>query len=91
MKGYDYVEVVLKNKLNMTDAEITTGFNSGKTMYDLAKEKGMTEDEFKEALLEERNKAIDHEKIKVHMPNISLIFIYFLYIIFIRKTCWWRS
>ena len=59
IRGYDYVESVLKDKLGMTDAEITDGFNSGKTMYDLAKEKGMTEDEFKEALLEERNKAID--------------------------------
>jgi hypothetical protein len=59
VRGYDYVEAVLKNKLGMTDAEITAGLNSGKTMYDLAKEKGMTEDEFKAALLEERNTAID--------------------------------
>ncbi|WP_297418397.1 hypothetical protein [Clostridium sp.] len=59
VRGYDYVESVLKNKLGMTDGEISAGFNSGKTMYDLAKEKGMTEDEFKAALLEERNKAID--------------------------------
>lgn len=59
IRGYDYVEAVLKDKLGMADEEITAGFNSGKTMYDLAKEKGMTEDEFKEALLEERNKAID--------------------------------
>lgn len=59
MRGYDYVEAVLKDKLGMTDEEITAGFNSGKTMYDLAKEKGMTEDEFKTALLEERIKAID--------------------------------
>jgi hypothetical protein len=59
VRGYDYVEAVLKDKLGMTDAEITAGFNSGKTMYDLAKEKGITEDEFKASLLEERNKAID--------------------------------
>jgi hypothetical protein len=59
MRGYDYVTTVLKNKLGMTDTEITDGFNSGKTMYALAKENGMTEDEFKAALLEERNKAID--------------------------------
>lgn len=59
IRGYDYVEAVLKDKLGMTDEEITAGFNSGKTMYDLAKEKGMTEDEFKIALLEERIKAID--------------------------------
>lgn len=59
VRGYDYVEAVLKDKLGITDAEITAGLNSGKTMYDLAKEKGMSEDEFKAALLEERNQAID--------------------------------
>ena len=59
MRGYDYVEAVLKSKLGLTDKEITDGFNSGKTMYDLAKEKGMTEEQFKAALLEEKNKAVD--------------------------------
>lgn len=58
-RGYDYVESILKSKLGMTDKEITDGLNSGKTMYDLAKEKGMTEDQFKAELLEERNKAVD--------------------------------
>ena len=43
----------------MTDKEITDGLNSGKSMYDLAKEKGMTEEQFKAVLLEERNKAVD--------------------------------
>ncbi|MVX62102.1 hypothetical protein GKZ28_00100 [Clostridium chromiireducens] len=59
MRGYDYVESILKNNLGMTDAEITAWLNSGKTMYTLAEEKGMTEDQFKAALLEERNKAVD--------------------------------
>ena len=59
MRGYDYVESVLKDNLGMTDAEITTGLNSGKTMYTLAEEKGMTVDQFKAALLDERNKAVD--------------------------------
>lgn len=58
-RGYDYVQSILKNNLGMTDKEITDGLNSGKTMYDLAKEKGMTEEQFKAALLEERNKAVD--------------------------------
>ncbi|HEY5525288.1 MAG TPA: hypothetical protein VIK26_08140 [Clostridium sp.] len=58
-KGYDYVESVLKDNLGMTDEEITAGINSGKTMYALAEEKGMTVDQFKAALLEERNKAVD--------------------------------
>ena len=59
MRGYDYVESVLKNKLGMTDEEITAGLNSGKTMYTLAEEKGMTEDQFKTALLAEKTKAVD--------------------------------
>lgn len=60
MKGYDYVESVLKNKLGMTDEEITAGFDAGKTMYALAEEKGMSEEQFKAALLEEKNKSIDN-------------------------------
>jgi hypothetical protein len=59
VRGYDYVESVLKDNLGMTDAEITAGLNSGKTMYTLAEEKGMTVDQFKAALLNERNKAVD--------------------------------
>lgn len=59
MRGYDYVEKILEDKLGLTEQQITEGLNSGKTMYDLAKEKGMTEDQFKAALLEEKNKAVD--------------------------------
>lgn len=59
VRGYDYVESELKDNLGMTDEEITAGLNSGKTMYALAEEKGMTVDQFKAALLEERNKAVD--------------------------------
>ena len=59
IRGYDYVTSILKNKLGLTDKQITDGLNSGKTVYDLAKEKGMTEEQFQAALLEERSKAID--------------------------------
>ncbi|WP_234124212.1 hypothetical protein [Clostridium hydrogenum] len=59
MRGYDYVSAVLKDKLHMTDKEITDGLNSGKTMYDLAKGKGMSIEEFRKALIEEKSKAID--------------------------------
>lgn len=58
-RGYESVESVLKNKLGMTDNEITEAINSGKTMYEIAKEKGMSEKDFKAALLEEKYKAID--------------------------------
>ncbi|KZL92653.1 hypothetical protein [Clostridium magnum] len=59
MRGYDYVSSVLKSKLGMTDKEINDGLNSGKTMYQLAEDKGMTNDEFKAALTEEKSKSID--------------------------------
>lgn len=58
-RGYESVEAVLKNKLGMTDIDITEARNSGKTMYEIAKEKGLSEDDFKAALLEEKYKAID--------------------------------
>lgn len=59
MRGYDYVSSVLKNKLKLTDKEITDGLNSGKTMYELAKDKGMTIEQFRAALIEEKSKTID--------------------------------
>ena len=58
-RGYDYVTSVLKDKLGLTDADITNAKNSGKTMYDLAKEKGMTPEVFQSALYEQKAKAID--------------------------------
>lgn len=59
IRGYDYISNILKDKLGLSDAEISNGVNSGKTLYDLAAEKGMTDEELKAALLDERAKAID--------------------------------
>jgi hypothetical protein len=59
IKGYEYITSILKDKLDLSDADITNALNSGKTPYDLAAEKGMTQDELKKSLLEERTKAID--------------------------------
>ena len=58
-RGYDFIKIILKEKLGMTDDEIQVGLDSGKTMHDLAIDKGMSEDEFKNALIEEKNQAID--------------------------------
>lgn len=58
-RGYDYVTAVLKDKAGLTETEITDGLKSGRTVYDLAKAKGITEEQFKAALLEERYKAVD--------------------------------
>lgn len=59
MRGYDYISNILKSKLGLSDSDITNATNSGKTLYDLATEKGMTQDELKASLLEEKTKAID--------------------------------
>ena len=59
VRGYENVEAVLKNKLGISDSEIDAARNSGKTMYEIAKEKGMSEEDFKAAVLEEKYKAID--------------------------------
>ena len=69
IRGYDSVTSVLKNKLGLTDKEITDGLSSGKTIYDLALEKGMTEEQFQAALLEERSKAIDEAVTKGTMTK----------------------
>lgn len=59
MRGYEYITNILKSKLGLSDADITNARNSGETLYDLATDKGMTQDELKASLLEERTKAID--------------------------------
>ena len=59
MRGYDYITNILKSKLGLSDADITNAANTGKTPYELATEKGMTQDQLKTLLLEERTKAID--------------------------------
>ncbi|MCM8711678.1 hypothetical protein M2651_11690 [Clostridium sp. SYSU_GA19001] len=64
MRGYEYITNILKSKLGLSDAEITNSTNSGKTLYNLAIEKGMTQEQLKTALLEERTKAIDEVVVK---------------------------
>lgn len=59
MRGYDYITNIIKNKLGLSDEDITNAMNSGKTPYDIAAEKGMSQEQLKSALLEERTKAID--------------------------------
>ena len=59
MRGYDYMTNMLKSKLGLSDKDISEATSSGKTPYELAIEKGMTQESFKTALLEEKSKAID--------------------------------
>jgi ribosomal protein S20 len=64
MRGYDYITNILKNKLGLSDTDITNAINSGKTPYDLVTEKGMSQEQLKASLLEERAKAIDDAVVK---------------------------
>lgn len=59
MRGYDYISNILKDKLGLTDADIKSAVSSGITPYELAAEKGMTEEQIKKAILEEKTKAVD--------------------------------
>lgn len=57
-KGYDIITNILKSK-GVTDAEITNAINSGKTLNSLAEEKGLTADQLKKSILDEKSKIID--------------------------------
>jgi len=59
-KGHNKViNLVLKNNLGFTDAQIKDAANSGKTAFDLAKEKGKTPAQLKVMIIEAQSKRID--------------------------------
>jgi hypothetical protein len=55
---------ILKNNLGFTNEEIESARNSGKTAFDLAKEKGKTPDELKTMIIEAKSKGIDESVTK---------------------------
>ncbi|GLC32489.1 YckD family protein [Clostridium omnivorum] len=57
-RGYEIITNLLKDK-GVTDTDVTNALNSGKTLNSLAEEKGITNDELKKSLLDERIKIID--------------------------------
>ncbi len=59
LRGYDYANSVLKNKFGVTDEEITKAKEEGKSMYQIAKDKGIDMNQYKAALIEEKSKAVD--------------------------------
>ena len=87
MRGQDFISNVLKDKLNLSQEEITAAINDGKSLHDLAIEKGLTDEQLKAALIEEKSEAIDKavsegkitseeadslkEKIKENISNCS--------------------
>jgi len=59
VSGCTSVANALKSKFGVTDAAINKATASGKTLYDVAKDKGVTAAQFKDTVLAERTKAID--------------------------------
>lgn len=59
IKGYEVLSDMLKEKFGLTDKQITDSLNQGKSYYDIAKEKGMSIDQFKKAALTEKEEVID--------------------------------
>lgn len=53
------VHSVLENKLGFTKTQIEDAAKAGKTAFDLAKEKGMTEDQLRSAIVDAKSKKID--------------------------------
>lgn len=60
MAGYDFMSQILKDKLNLSDEEIDKARLEGKTLYDIANEKGVSHDDLKNAMLDSKYKAIDN-------------------------------
>lgn len=59
IRGYDFMESALKDLGKMTDEDITKARLEGKTLYDIATEKGLSYDDLKNAMLNSKYKAID--------------------------------
>lgn len=57
--GHGSLNSIVKAKLQLTDADMENALKSGKTAFDLAKTKGITEKQLKAYILEEKFKAID--------------------------------
>jgi len=59
MRGYDYVTNILKDKAGLSDEDITNALNSGEALCGIAAENGITQDELKASVFENKAKAID--------------------------------
>lgn len=54
-----YISSVLKAKLGLTDPQIDNAKKSGKTAFDLAKEKGVTPDQLRAMIIDAKSQKID--------------------------------
>jgi hypothetical protein len=58
LRGNDILTNLLNSK-GVSQEEISSALNSGKTLHDLLNEKGVTDEEIKEYMVNEKTKAID--------------------------------
>ena len=55
---HEYMEEALAKAMGVTEEELEAAFSEGKTMWQLAEEKGMSAEEFKKVMVEARKTAI---------------------------------
>ena len=58
LRGNDILTNLLESK-GVSEEEISSSLNSGKTLHDLLTEKGVTDEEIKEYMVDEKTKAVD--------------------------------
>lgn len=58
LRGNDILRSLLNSK-GVSEEEISSALNSGKTLHDILNEKGVTDEEIKEYMVNEKTKAID--------------------------------
>lgn len=58
LRGNDILRSLLNSK-GVSEEEISSALNSGKTLHELLNEKGVTDEEIKEYMVSEKTKAID--------------------------------
>lgn len=61
----------VKAKLNLTDKELQDAAVKGKTAFDLAREKGISEEDLRNYVAEEAEKSIDSIVSKGYMPKFA--------------------
>lgn len=65
-----YIYTAVKNRLNIVDKDLAEAKSKGKTVFDLARDKGVSESEFREYMTKEAAKSIDSVVNKGLMPKV---------------------
>lgn len=63
------VHGILKNDLGFTDEDIKSAEKSGKNVFDLAKQKGISQDKLKEMIIDKQSKKVDEDVVSGKIPK----------------------